>query len=203
MTPRRIAAVAAATAMAVLAGWLLLVWVPRWFSSQDTAREAADSSPAAVETRRINASLFYVAGDAMRLAGTDREVTYGEGTLEQARRIIEAQLEPAPPPLITAIPQGTTLKTIYLTERGEAFVDLSPEVASAHPGGSLNEILTVYTIVHALTANLPAITRVQILVDGREVDTLAGHVDLRRPLPANPDWVEETVGTKRPLAFNP
>jgi len=26
---------------------------------------------------------------------------------------------------------------------------------------------------------------VQILIDGKEVDTLAGHVDLRRPLPAN------------------
>jgi hypothetical protein len=30
--------------------------------------------------------------------------------------------------------------------------------------------------------NLPAITRVQILIDGKEVDTLAGHVDLRNPL---------------------
>ena len=61
-------------------------------------------------------------------------------------------------------------------------MDLSPEVASAHPGGSLNERLTIYTIVHSLTVNLPAIHAVQILVNGREVDTLAGHVDLRRPL---------------------
>jgi hypothetical protein len=36
--------------------------------------------------------------------------------------------------------------------------------------------------VNAVTANLPAIQRVQILIEGREVDTLAGHVDLRRPL---------------------
>ena len=32
-------------------------------------------------------------------------------------------------------------------------------------------------------------TAVQILVDGREVDTLAGHVDLRRPLERNMKWV--------------
>ena len=43
-------------------------------------------------------------------------------------------------------------------------------------------MLTIYTIVHALTFNLPAVTAVQLLVDGKEVDTLAGHVDLRRPL---------------------
>ena len=47
----------------------------------------------------------------------------------------------------------------------------------------------MYTIVNALTDNLPAITAVQILIDGHEVDTLAGHVDLRRPLRKNLEWV--------------
>ena len=46
-------------------------------------------------------------------------------------------------------------------------------------------MLTVYTLVDALTANLPAVTAVQMLVDGKEVETLAGHVDLRRPLAKN------------------
>src|SRR5947209_5168592 len=57
--------------------------------------------------------------------------------------------------------------------------------ARPHPGGSSSELLTVYSIVNALTSNLPTITRVQILVDGKEVDSLAGHVDLRRPLEAD------------------
>jgi hypothetical protein len=58
-----------------------------------------------------------------------------------------------------------------------------------HTGGALDELFTVYTIVDALTVNLPAITRVQILIEGREVDTLAGHVDLRNPLQKNLQWV--------------
>ena len=60
---------------------------------------------------------------------------------------------------------------------------------SKHPGGALDELFTIYTIVDALTVNLPAIQRVQILVEGREVDTLAGHVDLRHPLTKNLKWV--------------
>ena len=36
------------------------------------------------------------------------------------------------------------------------------------PGGSLDELLTVYTIVNALTVNLPAITRVQISSTARK-----------------------------------
>jgi germination protein M len=80
------------------------------------------------------------------------------------------------------MPMGTRLRAFYVTERGDAFVDFSGELSRAHPGGSLAELLTVYAIVNAVTVNLPAIQRVQILVEGSEVDTVAGHVDVRRPL---------------------
>jgi hypothetical protein len=72
-----------------------------------------------------------------------------------------------------------------VTSRNEAFVDLDATVRDKHPGGSLNELFTVYTIVNAVTANLREVQSVQLLIDGREVDTLAGHVDLRRPLRKN------------------
>jgi spore germination protein GerM len=94
------------------------------------------------------------------------------------------------PPLVSAVPAGTTLRALFVTPDGEAFVDFSQELATAQPGGSLNELLTVYTIVHALTANLPVVTAVQLLIDGKQVDTLSGHVDLRRPLVKNLAWVE-------------
>ena len=77
-----------------------------------------------------------------------------------------------------------------MTERGEAYVDLSREAASAHPAGTAAELLTTYTIVSAITINLPAVNSVQVLVDGKEVDTLAGHVDERRPLSKNLSWIQ-------------
>src|SRR5205814_9718699 len=97
---------------------------------------------------------------------------------------------PVGEPLLSAVAPGTRLRALFVTERGDAYVDLSREVAAAHTGGSLDELLTVYTIVNALTANLPAVSAVQVLVDGKEVDTLAGHVDLRRPLAKNLAWVQ-------------
>ncbi|MFP5291238.1 MAG: hypothetical protein ACLGH5_09740, partial [Actinomycetes bacterium] len=42
---------------------------------------------------------------------------------------------------------------------------------------------------NTLTVNLPAVRHVQLLVEGQEVDTLAGHVDLRHPLSRNLEWV--------------
>ena len=131
---------------------------------------------------RITATLFYGSADGDALVAVRREVALAEGTVPQAREILEAQLQSAPEPYATVIPEGTALRAFYATERGDAYVDLSPEVSTKHSGGSSTELLTVYAIVNAVAANLPTIQRVQILIDGREVDTLAGHVDLRRPL---------------------
>lgn len=168
-----------------------LVWVLLVGPGQIPIVNLVTSQPAPAETvtRKIAARLFYVAEDGLHLVPVDREIEYGEGTVEQASRIIEAQLGAAPEPYRSAIPAGTKLRAVFVSTRGEAYVDLSPEMGAKHPGGSVNELLTVYTIVNVLTTNLPAITAVQILVDGREIDSLAGHVDLRRPLQENVRWV--------------
>jgi sporulation and spore germination protein len=170
---------------------IVAIGVPRWIA----ARKPAPAVPAAETAapmlgRKIKARLFYVSDDGTRLKGVEREIVYGEGAAAQAQLVVNAQLAPAAAPLVSAIPPGTTLRALYLSAKGEAYVDLSRQIAAGHAGGSLDELLTVYTIVNALTSNLPAVTAVQVLVDGKEVDTLAGHVDLRRPLARNLALVE-------------
>ena len=128
--------------------------------------------------------------------GIKRDVPAGNGVVEQGRQILLTELQAAPQPYVKVIPEGTVLRAFYVTDRGDAFVDLSPEVSRAHPGGSLNELMTVYALVNAVTANLPAVQRVQILVDGKEVDALAGHVDIRRPLTRDVSLVKERDETQ-------
>jgi spore germination protein GerM len=148
----------------------------------ESSRTAAEPAAPAPGVPRITATLFYASADGQALVPIRREVALAEGLVPQGREILTAQLQGAPPPYVSVIPEGTMLRAFYVTDRGDAFVDLSLEASSRHPGGSSTELLTVYAIVHAVTANLPTIQRVQILIDGREADTLAGHVDLRRPL---------------------
>lgn len=65
--------------------------------------------------------------------------------------------------------------------KGEmAVVDFSAAFAAAHPSGIEPETLTLLAILGTLHDNLPDITQVRFLVDGREKDTLAGHADLTR-----------------------
>jgi spore germination protein GerM len=191
MTPkRRDVLLATGLATILVTGLVVLFFVgPQWLTTTGPTEEV--SGPAASDARKIRARLFYVSADGLHLSPVEQEVIYGDGTVEQAKRIIEAQLAAPAPPLVSAIPPGTALKTVFLTPRGEVYLDLSPEVQKNHPGGTTNEILTAYALVSALTMNLPAITGVQILVDGKEVDTLAGHLDLRRPLEQDVRWITQ------------
>jgi len=161
---------------------------------QRTGRQPSQSvaapASAPVPGRKIKARLYYVSMDGTKLTGVDREVAYADGAQAQAQAIVRAQLESVAEPLVSAIPHGTTLRALYLNEKGEAYVDVSREASSAHTGGTRDELLTIYSIVNALTSNLPAVTSVQLLVDGKEVDTLAGHIDLRKPLEKNLALVE-------------
>ena len=192
MTARRGAVLVALAVVTAILAWLLFVGLPRRYGAPAATRAAAaTTSPAPPPPgRKIKARLYYVADDGTRLTTVEREVSYGEDTAEQARRIVEAQIAPVSEPLVSAVPAGTRLRSLFVTGRGEAYVELSREVSAAHGGGSLDELLTVYSIVNAVAENLPAVNAVQLLVDGKEVETLAGHVDLRRPLAKNLEWVQ-------------
>ena len=194
MSAGRALAIGVAVAAGAVLVFVMFVWLPRWTTRATTAGTVGAAAPApappAASGRKIKARLFYVADSGMKLTSIERDVAYGEGAVAQAREIIAAQIAPVVEPLVSAVPPGTALRAVFISEGGEAFVDLSHDVVSSHSGGTLGELLTVYTLVNALTENLPAITAVQVLVDGKEVETLSGHIDLRRPLAKNLAWVQ-------------
>jgi hypothetical protein len=187
MTRRKVL-VAAIVVAAIAVVSLLMSAARKWAAAPAPAATATlDTAPSGPQ-RKITAMLYYVSEDGLSLPGIQREIPFGEPIVEQARRIVEAQLAEAPAPYVSAVPAGTSLRALFIGERGEAFVDLSGDVRARHPGGALDELFTTYAIVNAITVNLPSITRVQILIDGKEADTLAGHVDLRHPLRKNLTW---------------
>jgi hypothetical protein len=190
MTRRWSLAVAAVVVVALLA-WTVTLLLERVVVPAPDSGATAAAVPPAVETAHIRTTLFFVSSDGLSLAAVRREVPLGGDPAAQGREILRAQLQPPPAPYVAAIPPGVTLRAFYITDTGDAFVDLSPEVSSAHPGGAFSELLTVQAIVQAVTANLPSARRVQILVDGKEVETLAGHLDLRRPLAPDPSVLRE------------
>jgi spore germination protein GerM len=182
-----IGVIVAGLAVGALAVVLIL---PRWLASPVAVETQTPSTPGS-ETRKIHAVLFYVADDGSQLVQVSQEVSFGATPIEQARRIVEAEVAAAPTGLTSAIPTGTAVRSVLLDAHGAAYVDVSHEIVTGATGGSLDEALAVFAIVNAITANLPDITSVQILVDGKSVDTLSGHLDLRHPLSRSLAWVRK------------
>jgi hypothetical protein len=170
----------------------------------DAAATTTAPAPSTPAVPKIKATLFFASADGLQLTPVQRDVPLAEGAVPQARAILEAQLAAqAPEPLLSTIPPGVTLRGLFVSQKNEAFVDLDPAIRTAHKGGSMDELLTVYTIVNVLLTNLPALQEVQILIDGHEVDTLAGHVDLRRPLRKNESLIQAADPSVTPAAPSP
>lgn len=195
---RRWAVITLIGCAAVVFAVLLFTGLSRLLSRPAPGTVAADpiakpTPPAeAPAVPKIKATLYFASEDGLRLVPTEREVPLAEGAVAQARSILEAQLSAeAHAPLMSAIPKGALLRGIFVSQRNEVFVDLDPAIRTAHPGGTMQELMTVYTIVNAVLTNLPNLQEVQILIGGQEADTLAGHVDLRRPLRKNESLIQQ------------
>ena len=152
--------------------------------------DAGSGTPPAAATPavpKIKATLYFASEDGLHLVPTERDVPLAEGAVAQARAILEAQLAAeAPAPLVSTIPEGLAAARACSCRSGTRCSSISIRRSGPRiPAARMQELMTVYTIVNALLTNLPNLQEVQILIGGQEADTLAGHVDLRRPLRKN------------------
>ncbi|MBU8871071.1 MAG: GerMN domain-containing protein [Gemmatimonadales bacterium] len=84
---------------------------------------------------------------------------------------------------VSALPEGTrALAAFYEPETGAVVLDFSQELVVGHPGGSAAEAATMTSILRSVSLNFPDATSCSILVEGAQVETLAGHMKLHRAL---------------------
>ena len=70
------------------------------------------------------------------------------------------------------------IRQVFLVDPGLAVIDVNSAFVEGQVSGVLAEELTIASLVQSLATNMPGLTRVKILVDGKEQETLAGHADL-------------------------
>jgi hypothetical protein len=79
------------------------------------------------------------------------------------------------------------LNAFYDSETATVYLDFSSEIVAGHPGGSSAEYYTIAALVRTVSENFPEVQAVQILVEGLQVGTIAGHIDAYRPFLVR-DW---------------
>src|SRR5450755_1681169 len=142
---------------------------------------AADALPVAPPaTGPTETVTLYVAeDDAGTLRARTAQIPLPGGRQQRAEELLRALLRIYQQPgAAHPLSPASDIRAIYLVDPGAAVIDLNAAFADQHRSGILSEQLTVNSLVETLAVNVPGIQRVNILVDGKTRDTLAGHVDL-------------------------
>lgn len=181
MIPRHFV-IAVVVMFAVALGMSFYVWHMRSHAKEtQPAAGAADSRPVAAPVSGPTEQVtLYVANDQTgELRARSARIPLPGARQARAEELLRA--------LLTLyldknsshhLGSGSEVRSIYLVDPGLAVIDLNQAFADGHRSGILVEELTVASLAETLSANLPGITRVKFLVEGKERDTLAGHADL-------------------------
>jgi hypothetical protein len=179
MIPRHLL-IGVAVLLAITFGMSFYVWQIRGRvdrSEVAVANTQPVAPPVSGSTEQITLSVAY--DDAGVLRPKSVRIPLPPGRQERAAELLRALLnlyldKVSPHPLGI----GSDIRDVYLVDPGLAVIDLNAAFADGHRSGVLVEELTVVSLVQTLSANIPGITRVKILIDGKDRDTLAGHADL-------------------------
>jgi len=134
--------------------------------------------------------LYFSDSEGEYLIAEKRPILKKNEVKEEAKETILELIKGPKGKLIPTLPPRTKLLTLQINDAGVAKVNFSSALSKDHPGGSSAEMMTVYSIVNSLALNFPQIKRVQILIDGKSIETITGHLSLKQPISPKPDLIK-------------
>lgn len=88
--------------------------------------------------------------------------------------------------MVRPFPKGVKLLGVAVRDK-IASVDFSGELTKEFKGGSTGEIMLASSLVNTL-AKRPEIEKVQMLVEGKRIESLSGHLDFSEPMEKFKDY---------------
>lgn len=152
------------------------------FNRPAARRTTLESMRPAFEGPKKIVVLFFLARGQNILQEETREIVGAATTTEDAKRTLTELAKGPESDLVPTIPRAAQVRNFFIDSSGTAYADFDRELKEGHGGGAQEELYTVFSIVNTLASNFAQIKRVQILMEGVEIPTLAGNVDTRMPL---------------------
>lgn len=144
------------------------------------APEAAKPLPVRVVT------VYFGSEDGAALVADQLEIAMSPKATDGLRPVLEALIAGPKSKGVALFPEGTSVRGVYIIER-TAYIDFSRQLIEGFTGGSSSEYLLVASIVQTVCANFSDLDSVRLLVEGKEVDTIGGHLNVSKTLRPK-DW---------------
>jgi spore germination protein GerM len=178
--------------IAIISAIVLLI-----LKSNEKNNEIAENNPnsfynfqrTTTDLSQREVTLYFSSDEDSYLHPEKRMIYDTESVTDQAKQVVVELIKGPQSKLKATIPKGTKLRELFIDKYGIGYVDLTSEVVNNMRGGSETEMLLVYSIVNTLTENFREMKRIRFLVDGREIETLNGHLDMIVSFVNKPDMV--------------
>lgn len=136
-------------------------------------------------------TLYFPSYGNGNLVAETRSIKLSSDNIKAIRQVLLALIEGSHQGNGSALSPSTTIRAVFLTSNGTAIVDLSQEALTDFQPGMESESLAIYSIVDSLCANIPAVKEVRFLVQGQEVQTLDGNIDLTGSFAPEPSLIAQ------------
>jgi len=168
----------------VLVTGVLLGYGVSWYLQQD--QSPADEVRIAItkEVSMREVQLYFTASEGTFLVPEPRDIPVCDADRDCINSLLVSLINGSQQGNFPVLPKETKILGIEV-ENDLARVDFSKQLVNFHPGGSLTELLSIYSIANSLSESFPYIRQIQILVAGEVRQTLKGHVRIDQPIYAN------------------
>ncbi len=158
----------------------ILYWT-RFSGGQKFPKETEVADGALKAPSKIPVSFYLPKKDLSGLAEFSFELEDQRSDLSSWVNNLLWLLSSTPNDLVVPIfSEDTQIRSVFLDESQVFYLDLPSSAVSLDIEGVELELLALEACLTTLQANLPTVTKVKILVNGDDVETLRGHVDLMR-----------------------
>lgn len=145
--------------------------------------EAALQSAA---TPQQTATLYFPSLENGTLVEEKRPMSWADSESDRIRQVLLALIEGSRQGASPVLPPAASIRAVFLAPDGTAYLDFSGQSLADLSPGIASESLAIYAMVNSLAANIPAVKKVKIVVQGQQVETLGGHADLSESYATGP-----------------
>lgn len=168
----------------VLVTGILLGYGASWYLQQ--GQRATEEVPIAItkEVSMREVQLYFTAAEGTFLVPEPRDIPMCDVSSDCINSLLTGLINGSQQGDFPVLPKETKILGIEV-ENDLVRVDFSRQLVDFHPGGSLTELLSIYSIANSLSESFPYIRQIQILVEGEVRQTLKGHARIDQPIYAD------------------
>jgi hypothetical protein len=135
----------------------------------------------ALKKKEKQVAKIYFSDEQERFLMPEKRYIYKENdAAAQVKEIVKALLDGSKAGLVNTFPAGVSIRDVKVVDDEIALVSFSKNLTKLHQGGSTAEMATIYSLTNSITQNVPGIKKVKILIEGKELSSIKGHISTNK-----------------------